>query len=388
MPLSPVPLLHSHPFGGFGVRGEALRAFAIDLFDENADPIDTARLGVQATVRLHLSDSLIEALGGLPSVFNDYLTGRIRLQKLSRDGTFWSDLAASFSTRPRTFTTRLSRFSTFVLVRSVSQTATVARGSPTPAATREPATVALHPSMDNTLIEDAAGALSNGSGQHIFVGRTNSGSLRRGLIAFAVSDAVPAGSRVHGAALKLRLSRTQAGPESVSLHRITKDWGEASSIAEGGSGAPAVSGDATWLHARFDTVWWGTPGGDFAPDASARVTVGDSGDHTWASEQMAADVQRWLDGPSSNFGWLLLGNEAGNQTTKRFHSRESDDSDGRPLLTVAFTPPAGTGGVEAAPRQAPATGDVPLPVLTLAALAILGLASILAGGLMLRIRKR
>ena len=37
---------------------------------------------------------------------------------------------------------------------------------------------------------------------------------------------------------------------------------------------------------------------------------------------MLADVQKWLDDPSSNFGWLLLGDETKSRTTKRFDSSE------------------------------------------------------------------
>ena len=53
---------------------------------------------------------------------------------------------------------------------------------------------------------------------------------------------------------------------------------------------------------------------------------------------MVADVQSWLDNPSTNFGWLLVGNEALSETSKRFDSRENAIADNRPLLTVNFTP--------------------------------------------------
>ena len=53
---------------------------------------------------------------------------------------------------------------------------------------------------------------------------------------------------------------------------------------------------------------------------------------------MAADVQSWLDGPSSNFGWLLRGNEEVIHTTKRFDSKENPVVAMRPSLEVTFTP--------------------------------------------------
>ena len=52
---------------------------------------------------------------------------------------------------------------------------------------------------------------------------------------------------------------------------------------------------------------------------------------------MLADVQGWLDDPSTNFGWLLLGNESGTRTTKRFDSKDNPTEANRPALTIEFT---------------------------------------------------
>ncbi len=56
----------------------------------------------------------------------------------------------------------------------------------------------LQASRDNILIENSTEDLSNGIGPSFFVGRTNqsSNSIRRGLIAFDIADAIPAGSTV------------------------------------------------------------------------------------------------------------------------------------------------------------------------------------------------
>ena len=56
----------------------------------------------------------------------------------------------------------------------------------------------LQASRDNTPIENSTEDLSNGIGPSFFVGRTNqsSNSIRRGLIAFDIDDAIPAGSTV------------------------------------------------------------------------------------------------------------------------------------------------------------------------------------------------
>ena len=102
-------------------------------------------------------------------------------------------------------------------------------------------------------------------------------------------------------------------------------------------GAPSTPGDATWIHTFFDTGAWTNPGGDFAAAPSAVLSVGAVGFFTWSSAQMVADVQAWLDDPSTNFGWMVRGAE-GLASTRRFDSRENPTAAFRPRLTVRFQP--------------------------------------------------
>src|SRR5713226_7796782 len=74
------------------------------------------------------------------------------------------------------------------------------------------------PSMkDNTLYEDDLGMLSNGAGQHMFVGTTNAGFLRRALIAFDIAGNIPAGSTIQSVALTLNMSKTSGTAIDVDL---------------------------------------------------------------------------------------------------------------------------------------------------------------------------
>ncbi|MBI4604192.1 MAG: DNRLRE domain-containing protein [Planctomycetes bacterium] len=203
-------------------------------------------------------------------------------------------------------------------------------------------TVAIPASKDNTLYESAGGALSNGAGPDLYAGKTAAGSIRRGIIAFEVADSIPPGSTIQRVSLRLSMSRSVAGPTAVDLHRVHADWGEGTSDAgssRGGDGAPARPGDATWLHRFFDAVRWVSAGGDFEAAPSADAVVAGQGGYVWQSEQMARDVQGWLDDPSTNFGWLLKGDERVSQTAKRFDSRENPVSVSRPQLLVEFAPP-------------------------------------------------
>lgn len=197
----------------------------------------------------------------------------------------------------------------------------------------------LNAKKDNTLIDDAAGAVSNGAGEYLFVGETKSGKLRRGVLAFDIAAALPAAAVIDSVKLKLSMSKTITGPQPVQLFRMLADWGEGTSNAgaEEGAGAPATANDATWIHKFFNTRLWTKAGGDFAATASASQTVGAADFYTWGSTpQMVADVQLWLNTPASNFGWLLLGNENTFPTTKRFDSRENATAANRPVLTVFY----------------------------------------------------
>jgi hypothetical protein len=127
----------------------------------------------------------------------------------------------------------------------------------------------------------------------------------------------------------------------MSLHRVTSDWGESTSFAGGsqGGGAPAATGDATWLHAFYPSAHW-TPGGAFTPLTSGSVMVSTEGAYTWPStQQLVADLQSFLDTPAANFGWILIGDESAASTSKRFSTREEPQAALRPLLTVEYTVP-------------------------------------------------
>ena len=207
-------------------------------------------------------------------------------------------------------------------------------------------TLTLAPFKDNTLYESPTGAVSNGAGQHFFAG-TSSGAAaiikRRGLIAFQIAGQVPAGSVIQSVMLTLFMSRTPpgTGDEPISLHRVLRDWGEGESDApnQEGQGAPAMPGDATWIHTFFNTAFWSTPAGDFDPTSSASEMIGGIGSYSFGSTPgMVADVQSWLDNPSGNHGWLLLGDESVTRTVKRFDTREHPDPAVRPVLTVTYVP--------------------------------------------------
>ncbi len=200
-------------------------------------------------------------------------------------------------------------------------------------------TIALNPSKDNTLYENLSGATSNGEGSWLFAGKTGADQIRRGLLAFDIAGNLPSLAVIESVTLTLTMDRTISGSQEMTLHRVSKDWGEGTSDAggNGGMGTAATVGDATWLHTFFNSTFWTTPGGDFEATASANQMVDGNGAYTWGSTaSLVADVQGWLDQPSSNFGWLLQGNEQTSGSAKRFVSGDNPMASIRPSLFIEY----------------------------------------------------
>ena len=200
-------------------------------------------------------------------------------------------------------------------------------------------TVFIEASQDNTLYETDDGSLSNGKGSSIFVGRTNTPELRRGLIAFKNLSAIPPGATIESVKLHLRLTRESSAPTMIQVFRLTSDWGEGSSVAPGSGGGGGVRdvGDATWIHSFFNTSNWATPGGDYVGTASAQLNVAGIGSYEFGpTASMVNDLQDWIDNPDGNFGYILIGGESAT-SARRFGSREQSVEQFRPRLEVEFS---------------------------------------------------
>ena len=151
------------------------------------------------------------------------------------------------------------------------------------------------------------------------------------------------GATIDSVFLMLAMNKTKLlTARQITIHRLTKDWGEGTTSPPNlneGQGEPADSGDATWIHTHYDTASWSTPGGDFVATSSASQTVAGPGTYIWGSTpQMVADVQMWLDDPSTDFGWIIIGDETTDTTAKRFGSRENNSILQQPEIVVYYTP--------------------------------------------------
>jgi hypothetical protein len=207
--------------------------------------------------------------------------------------------------------------------------------------------VALNPSRDTSIFEESNNAGGNGA---LFVGHTAGNlntTVRRALTYFDVSGSIPAGSTINAVSLRLSLYISPPagnGADQLLLHRLTADWGETTvgvGVRAGGLGTTPGVADATWIYNFYTSSSWATPGGDFVSTPSGAITLnGIDNEFTFSGQQgLVADVQDWVNNPSTNFGWLMkYDNEVDFATARGFWSGDDNvQSIFRPLLTIDFT---------------------------------------------------
>lgn len=187
---------------------------------------------------------------------------------------------------------------------------------------------------------------SDGQG-YLYAGRTGGNYdpvnryYRRALVSFDLSGLSP-GTTIVSAQLKLNLNKMGPGASgtSVEVRRLTETWGEGASLnLTGGYGAAAASNDATWSRRFFNTSSWTTAGGTFSGSVSATKPVA-GGVMTWGSTaQLVSDVQNWVNTPSSNAGWILLGSETTDESACRFDSVQQGATPPSLVLSYISPPP-------------------------------------------------
>ncbi|MBW2418433.1 MAG: DNRLRE domain-containing protein [Deltaproteobacteria bacterium] len=197
---------------------------------------------------------------------------------------------------------------------------------------------------DNTLFETVDGSTSSGDGADLFLAGPGgpldpSKGLRRVVLHFDMGS-IPSGYQVLSVDLRLTVNKANfIDSVPVSVHRVTSDWGEGLSDAQGsGLGDDAEMDDATWLHTFYSDAFWSSPGGDFVSSPSATAEVGGGfGAYYWSSPALVADVKGWIES-GNNYGWLLSTDleDAG----RRFASRENGTPGDRPTLIVYVPEPA------------------------------------------------
>jgi len=196
-------------------------------------------------------------------------------------------------------------------------------------------TVVLTPEKDNSIYSENVDN-SNALGK-LYSGATCSNNDRRALMQFDISN-IPSNAVITDARLTVNVdnvSNNIPGSSVYGLYRVTTEWGEGTSTATG-QGAAATNGDATWNNAMSGSQGWMAPGGDVVQTASATQSFSAStGDQVFANASgLVDDIQRWVDGTSDNFGWMLIGDESVACSARRMGSKDHGTA---PQLEITYT---------------------------------------------------
>lgn len=223
----------------------------------------------------------------------------------------------------------------------------------------------------DTTISSQSPDNNNGAAGSILTGRRSaSGSRMRGLIRFtmpaSLEDRVTVTSAVLtmytevmnklGEATETPFESGQPTAATVSLKLLSQTWDEGNGVVlKSGSttqansaGEPCTtittSRGATWTYANCKAATGDWAGGTtvHTSDSASVARAVPPRAITWSSSTMNADVQGWIDSPSTNFGWLITSNSEGNTAAttaqaQRFYSSEGSVSSRRPALAITYS---------------------------------------------------
>jgi hypothetical protein len=144
---------------------------------------------------------------------------------------------------------------------------------------------------------------------------------RRLLLLFDIGP-IPVGATVSGAVLKLNKTGGDVGGIDVDVHRVTADWD---------------SLEATWEE-RLSGSPWLVLGGDHDTPVLATTNVTTDAEYQWSDPALAALVDDWVHGVTSNQGLILGSRDTGSQD-RIFASRFYSETSSRPRMAVTYTVP-------------------------------------------------
>ena len=145
-------------------------------------------------------------------------------------------------------------------------------------------------------------------------------------------SSIPTNAIVQDASFELEVTNASSGP--YYCYPLLRGWDET---------------QVTWNQAA-SAAPWGSPGADAGSDSDGQallctVSAGSTGSLTVnLTAEGLAQVQSWVNDPSSNHGMLIT--DPNNSNGADFHSRESSNALARPRLNVTYRVPAGGGNID------------------------------------------
>lgn len=186
------------------------------------------------------------------------------------------------------------------------------------AASAAPQTCVIPAATKDAYIDQATPTTANGGGD-LLVRSEKSGKNeknQRALVAFSFSSCtdLTSTSDVTSARLKLFMFSPPSSDRTYDVHRVTADWSES-------------------------TATWTSTAAAFNSTSSASTTTGTTaGTLAW---NVAADVEQFLAGGASNYGWMVKDQSeslASGWRQSSFRSREHTTAAQRPTLEIVYYP--------------------------------------------------
>ncbi|HPA27817.1 MAG TPA: M6 family metalloprotease domain-containing protein [Acidobacteriota bacterium] len=174
-----------------------------------------------------------------------------------------------------------------------------------------PTNLLIQPSSADSYVNQSVPAANYGSEAAVYA-RSRVSQAERALVEFDLSS-VPAGSIINSATLELYATTVSGGSLTLDVHKVTGTWTESG------------------------VTWNNMPA--FGSAAEASVAAGTSAG--WKIWDVSSAVQDWVDGPASNYGFIVKGNteNAKSAITYALASKEDGTPTRRPILRINFTPP-------------------------------------------------
>ena len=181
-----------------------------------------------------------------------------------------------------------------------------------------PTVVALQPDSTaglDTYLDEFKPTFNYGDTQNLKVSAVT-GKALQSLLKFDLTS-IPSGQTITSATLELRVNNASVDSTIVTIHNVTKDWGE---------------GNANWTESNSG-INWANSGGDFDSTISASATTPSAQD--WVSWDISDLVTDWVNGTSANYGLMLGTTESGKST--QFSSTDAGLPANRPKLTISYS---------------------------------------------------
>jgi hypothetical protein len=221
---------------------------------------------------------------------------------------------------------------------AAAATLALATAGAAPARADAPIVTTSNPS-DDTFVNSAYPDNNDGAQVSLYTGNDGSGVLRS-LLRFPLPASFAGRASVNNVQLWLSLlplvDGTSSSPALETLMPVTEAWSAGFGLSEDpalttiGAACTTSNAGASWNARNCDLgPLWSAPGGTVTGTSSAQASTAglpasanlifDSANS--GNTQMAADVQRWTDDPTSNLGWRMTSDtEAVTGALQRFQS--------------------------------------------------------------------